>query len=108
MLAAADGQNTIIVWDVGNKTPKHYLLEEGTECTYMECQDQSVAFSPDSSLLASSNEDQKIVRLWDVSSGKQIMTLDLLNNVNVVAFSPDGRYLIAGCDDGRIYVWAIK
>lgn len=107
-LAAVDGQNTVIVWDTDNKTPKYYLLEDGTECTYMECQQQSVAFSSDSSLLASSNEDQKLVRLWDMESGKQIMVLDLMNNVNVVAFSPDGRYLIAGCDDGRIYVWAIE
>jgi WD40 repeat protein len=108
MLAAADGQNTVIVWDMGNKTPKHYLLEEGMECTYMECQEQSVAFSPDGHLLASSSEDENMVRLWDVESGKQIMTLDLKNNVNIVTFSSDGRYLIAGCDDGRIYVWAIE
>lgn len=108
MLAVVDGQNTVILWDVNNKTPKYYLLEDGMECTYMECQEQSVAFSPDNSLLISSNEDQKMVRLWDVESGKQILALPLENNVNVVAFSPDGRYLIAGCDDGRIYVWGIE
>lgn len=108
MLTVVDGQNTVILWDVNNKTPKHYLLEDGMECTYMECQEQSVAFSPDSSLLVSSNEDQKMIRLWDVISGEQILTLPLENNVNAVAFSPDGRYLIAGCDDGRIYVWGIE
>ncbi|HUF00038.1 MAG TPA: WD40 repeat domain-containing protein, partial [Anaerolineales bacterium] len=106
-LAAADGQSTIMVWDVGNPTPKYYLLEEGMRCTDMECQQQSVTFSPDGDLLASASEDRNVVRLWAVESGKQIMTLDLRNNVNTVAFSPDGRYLIAGCDDGRIYIWSV-
>jgi WD40 repeat protein len=108
MFAAVDGLNTVIVWDVDKETPVHYLLEEDMKCTYMECQDQSVTFSPDISLLASSNEDQKQVRLWDLESGEQVITLDLESNVNVVAFSPSGRYLVAGCDEGRIYVWSVE
>jgi WD40 repeat protein len=54
------------------------------------------------------NYDQA-VRLWDVSTGEQLAVLDdFANDVNAVAFSLDGRYLIAGCNDGRIYVWGIE
>jgi hypothetical protein len=43
------------------------------------------------------------------SLAEQIVVLDdFVSPVNSVAFSPDGHYLIAGCDDGRIYVWSIE
>ena len=37
------------------------------------------------------------VRLWEVSSRKEIIVLgELTNGVGAVAFSPDGRWLAAG------------
>lgn len=59
----------------------------------------SVAFSPDGSRLATGHE-RGLVRVWDVQSGKEVLTLGdhQADIVTSVAFSPDGRHILTtGC-----------
>ncbi|CAG8294002.1 unnamed protein product [Penicillium salamii] len=66
----------------------------------------SVAFSPDSALLASGSCDSTI-GLWDTATGTLQQTLDdnATYSVNSVAFSPDGRLLASASNDEKVPLW---
>jgi WD40 repeat protein len=66
---------------------------------------RSVAFSPDSRLLASSSQDTT-VRLWSPATGALHQALDGHSDwVLSVAFSPDGRLLASGSYDNTVRLW---
>jgi WD40 repeat protein/predicted Ser/Thr protein kinase len=64
-----------------------------------------VAFSPDGRLIASGGSD-RLVRVWDAGTGREVNRLVGHTDVIVgVAFSPDGRR-IASCGwDGTVRLW---
>ena len=56
----------------------------------------SVSFSPDGTKVASGSRD-KTVKLWDVTSGECLQTLEgHSSSVNSVSFSPDGTKVASG------------
>ena len=72
----------------------------------------SVAFSPDSQTLAGGSDDQS-VSLWRVADGAQLFNLNGPSGfVKGVAFSPDGKMVLAGGQDygakrGTILFWRV-
>jgi WD40 repeat protein len=64
----------------------------------------SVAFSPEGNTIAAVI-DFKIVKLWDISSGQELRTLNYENEVFSVAFSPDGKTLASAGADNTIHLW---
>lgn len=61
----------------------------------------SVAFSPDGSLLATGCQD-RLARIWDAGTGREIACLQHGGMVNSVAFSPDGALLATGSSGDKL------
>ena len=71
---------------------------------------QSVAFSPDGTILASAHRDVASlgdVILWDMETRQPIATLDLAINADTISFSPDGALLALG-GDGYIKLYDVR
>jgi WD40 repeat protein len=65
---------------------------------------RSIAFSPDGAIVACARGDA--IELWDVASGKTIRPLTATRGkASSVSFSPAGRLLAAGYEDGSVILW---
>lgn len=69
----------------------------------------SLAFSPQSDLLASGfGYGDGTIRIWDGQSGQlRGELLGHTDEVNALAFSPDGQRLISASQDGTVRVWSV-
>jgi WD40 repeat protein len=64
----------------------------------------TLALFPDGRRLASASKDTT-VKIWDLDTRREIMTLVHAERVNAMAISPDGNTLISGSDDGVLRTW---
>jgi WD40 repeat protein len=94
----AAGSGHISIWDSSAGVERLYLKGHTGIV-------RSLAFSPNSSTLASASDDST-VRLWEMSSGREVLTLrGHTDSVRAVAFSPDGRIVATGSADGTAKLW---
>ncbi|MEG5050903.1 MULTISPECIES: WD40 domain-containing protein [unclassified Microcoleus] len=98
--------------DFTNATLRHVNLAEAnlanSTFTKIFGSVRSVIFSPDGKLLATGDTDG-IVRLWEASSCREILTCKGHTNVvESVAFSPDGKILASASYDKTIELWDVK
>jgi WD40 repeat protein len=63
-----------------------------------------VALSPEGQCLASVSDDQTI-KIWDATTGKEVVTLHEEATVRHLAFSPHGRFLASGSDNHTVKIW---
>jgi hypothetical protein len=101
-VATAHGNSTVKIWDAASHSLRHTLSGH-------KGQVHSVAIAPDSSTVASG--DGETVRLWNARTGKQTGSFQAqkggggnLPAIWSLAFSPDGKTLAAGGNDGSVHL----
>ena len=104
-LLALGGRGGFAVWDVEARKIRF--------CVEAQSEIGAVAFSPDGKLLAAGGgyyerADDAAVRLWDVSTGKEVGKLEGHDrHILSVAFAPDGKTLASSSFDGTIRIWDV-
>lgn len=98
-LAAASG-NKCVLYEVGTGQRFGEPLAGKDPDAEME----SLAFSPDSKLLASGGWD-KTVTVWNVADQKMLHQLPYSTVISSLAFGQDGKTLLSGGWDNNIVVW---
>jgi WD40 repeat protein len=114
---ATSSADKIVAWDMGTRRRVAHPFEAHTRPI------NSIAFSPDGSLLASAAHNGQIA-LWDMASGAPVHLI-LLDPDNpdtfdhavwALAFSPDGQTVASagcatvgakGCGEGEIRLWDV-
>ncbi|MFN8376668.1 MAG: protein kinase [Anaerolineae bacterium] len=107
LIASASLDKTIMLWDANTFELVGTLAEDAEVGQRIN----SVAFSPDGSLLVSGSTNQRVL-LWDLSGGMDHVTPRLLGEhprgVWTVAFSPDGQTVASAGQDGVIVLWDVN
>jgi len=110
LLATCD-TTTARVWDEasGESIAPPMVQKEANIGSSMHDQLKSVDFSADGKLLGTANGDHT-ARIWDASSGKEIVRLPLEGWVYTASFSPDGKFFVTTSSgdkaDVNIDLWA--
>ena len=97
IVTAGLGPGNATVWSFPQLEP--LLVLQGHTDAVMDFR-----FSPDGRRLATTSID-KTIKLWDMETGQELLTLPLDAVAYNLAFSPDGRRLAAAGNGGVIRIW---
>jgi RNA polymerase sigma factor (sigma-70 family) len=98
----ATAADTVRLWDLATKKELRRFTSNGPR----EYGVYAIAFSPDGQKLASAEGSDKTVIVWEVATGKQLVTFKGHAEYAVaVALSSDGKTVASGGGEGAIRVW---
>lgn len=99
-LAASSGQGRAVVWDLD---PPRKLGEFGGFLLGTH----GAGFSPSGDRLAVTSHGREGIKLFDLSSQAELLTLAVDENqlLNRARFSPDGQWLVASSPEGQLRLW---
>jgi RNA polymerase sigma factor (sigma-70 family) len=94
LLAVGREDGTVQLWDVTARRERfRSKVHKGRV--------QGLAFAPDGLTFASASDEETCVRLWDVATGRELLTLGFDEEaayLGPIALSPDGNRLALGMD----------
>jgi len=92
----------LTLWDIASQQPLSPTLSISQYVW-------SVAYSPDGKIVATSGNQDSMIRLWDVAASQQVggPLTGHAAAVKSVAFSPDGKLLASASDDATIRLWDV-
>jgi WD40 repeat protein/serine/threonine protein kinase len=99
LLATVAADSEVKLWSVATHAPAGLLrgLLLGAH---------SVAFSPDGDRLASGSTEGEAVKLWDLATQQEVVTLAGGGSLFVFTrFSPDGNMIVSINNDERVHLW---
>jgi len=100
-LVAIGSEDTLVVWQASTQKLLYQLTLDSP--AQSENSNATLAFSPDSQVLAVGSDENKI-SLLNAQNGKQITTF----TGRFLSFSPDGRSLLSADSNGKIKIWGVQ
>ena len=89
----------IRVWDINNGRQILNMSQDNFV--------QAVKVSANGQWIATTGDD-KTVRVWNAATGTELFQIPIKAKGNVLGFSKDGKYLIAGDQNGNMNIWDIS
>jgi serine/threonine protein kinase/WD40 repeat protein len=104
-----DGKKVVVVRKDGSATLYTSATGEAVQqlrvTVRLDPGDWRVAFHPNGRQLAAMAHGRKSLVIIDLETGKIVKTLEFESSLWFLAWGGDGRFIAAGADDYRIYVW---
>jgi len=101
LVGGRSGEESALLWDLSADRIEQSFRGHAGPLT-------AGAISPDGRRVATGSQNGT-TKIWDVATGRQLITLEHQQAANHLSFSPNGWLLAAGVNDvthpGRIWVW---
>jgi WD40 repeat protein len=114
MLVSVSKEGAVKLWDLDGKLIQ-YFKDNSLSSDQKEPKDpkirhshngsiQEVIFSPRGDRIVSASTDTT-VKIWSVSDGRLIKTLDHKSPVKDVIYSANGKLIASATEDGQVFIW---
>jgi predicted NACHT family NTPase len=109
---APDGKTLASTAD--DQTVRLWRADNGEELRRLKTahpQNNAVVISPDGRLLVVASVGERPIQIWDLATGRELAPLTLPHDhqrIFSLAFSPDGRTLATGGEDGVVRLWEMS